>query len=350
MRAFTLVELLVVIGIMVLLMGIIVATYQSMSAQNRRSACAANLKAIGQALAIFRDDYKCFPPDATEYLWTEAAVYEYRRLYGQDPPGESGLGTLVGAAYHPEGKPFAPDPSYSYYKTEDSAIRGLGLFTLYYLGAYATTLPPESSDWRLYQEYGRPRTELKGKALKDLDWFRGSGYLDNLNVFHCPANPAELTGADVQQVRQSQDKTAPPDDPEPTVPDGLPDTPGISFLNGWNNYDQYYRRNYWGNEFGGGAPTTWSRNTYGKRDLFDPYPSKDTVVTWCPHHRRSVAPRWPGNPYPNDQYRRNPQLRDGDMDIVLFADGSVRRMTAQQDNRMFEEPTPDASWPQGPIM
>ena len=41
-RGFTLVELLVVIGIMALLMGIVLPTFLVMGRQNRRDTCAAN--------------------------------------------------------------------------------------------------------------------------------------------------------------------------------------------------------------------------------------------------------------------------------------------------------------------
>jgi len=316
--AFTLVELLVVIAIMVVVMAIVVPSYRALAAQNRRSSCAANLKAIGQALTIFREDYQCYPPDATENLWTAEAVAEYRQLYGVDPPGDHSVGTLVGAAYHPDGRPFA------------TGVQGLGLLTLYYLGAYSSQLPPESSDWRLYDDehdvsLWRLRTSLQrsGQGLNGLAWFKGSGYITKLSTFHCAANAATLYEGDLA-VRQV-----------------LPQTPGIPYLRGWGNYDMYYRRNFWGNEWGGGAPTEWTRQRYGDRNLFQPYAPADTVVTWCPHHRDSTPPSGPGVPR---------DVVPGDQDLVLFADGSVRRMTAQRENRMYQEPSAGGAWPEGPIM
>jgi hypothetical protein len=77
------------------------------------------------------------------------------------------------------------------------------------------------------------------------------------------------------------------------------------------------------------------------RNLFQPYPPADTVVTWCPYHRKSSVPAFPGiavDPVPGDQ------------DMVLFADGSVRRMTSDRRNRMYQEPAPGVGWPTGPIM
>ncbi len=111
-RGFTLIELLVVMGIAAILMAIIVPSFVGMARQHRQATCAANLKAIGQALALFHEDYGCYPPDCTEYLWTPEAEKEYTRLYGVEPPSDYRTGTLTGAAYHPDGRPFAPESSY----------------------------------------------------------------------------------------------------------------------------------------------------------------------------------------------------------------------------------------------
>jgi len=304
---FTLVEMLVVIAIIVAIMAIAVPSYQALAANNRRASCAASMKSLGQALAIFREDYQCFPPDATEYLWTPEAVAEYRSMYGIDPPGDHSIGTLVGAAYHPDGQPF------------ETGVRGLGLFTLYYVGAYSAQPPPVSSDPRIrdYAESSDPslqslRTSLERNrsGLNGLPWFRGSGYITEMKTFHCPGNGAELFEQDM--VQRSQ----------------------LPYLRGWNNYDVYYRRNFWHP----GAPIP---DVTDNRNLFKPYPPADTVVTWCAHHRSSSAPAGPGVvSMPNP----------GDQDLVLFVDGTVRRMAAQGENRMYQEPSTGAGWPEGPIM
>ncbi len=301
---FTLVELLVVIGIIVLVMAITVPSYNALSAQNQRSSCAANLKAIGQALALFREDYQCFPPDSTENLWTEEAVAQYRQIYGVEPPGDHSIGTLVGAAYRPDGTPF------------ETGVKGLGLFTLYYIGAYASQLPPASSDWRLYDDENntslpslRFRLQQSGQGLNGLSWFKGSGYVTERLTYHCPAGDAKLTQSD------------------------LGDRSKLPLLGGWNSYDRYYRRNFWHP----GAPTELTDN----RNLFDPYPPADTVVTWCPYHRDTSPPSGPG--VASD-------VTPGDQDLVLFVDGSVRRMASQRENRMYQEPSTGGAWPEGPIM
>ncbi len=294
------------IAIVITVMAIAVPSYRAMSAQNQRSSCAANLKAIGQALALFREDYQCFPPDKTEYLWTQEAVAEYRQAYGIDPPGDHSVGTVTGAAYHPDGTPF------------ETGVKGLGLFTLYYVGAYSAQLPPLSSDPRIVDspdstdpvlKYLRTNLQRSHQGLNGLPWFRGGGYVTKLTTYHCPASAAKLDESYLGERSM------------------LPD------LRGWNTYDMYYRRNFWTI----GAPTGLIDN----RNLFTPYPPADTVVTWCPYHRNTRAPSGPG--VPSD-------VRPGDQDLVLFADGSVRRMAAQRENRMYKEPGGGGAWPEGPIM
>ncbi len=295
------------IAVVVVIMAIVVPSYQALASNNRRASCAANMKALAQGLALFREDYQCFPPDATEWLWTPEAVQSYRDMYGIDPPGDHGIGTLVGAAYHPDGTPF------------ETGVRGLGLFTLYYLGAYSAQLPPPSSDWRIrdYPESADPALralrsglEQSGRGLNGLSWFRGSGYITEMATYHCPSNASEL------------------------FPDDLVQRAQLPYLRSWNNYDMFYRRNFWHP----GAPIP---GVTDNRNLFNPYPPADTVVTWCPHHRSSSPPRGPGvESIPNP----------GDQDLVLFADGTVRRMATQLQNRMYQEPSLGVGWPEGPIM
>jgi len=316
MGAFTLIEMMVVVAIMAMLAAIVIPSYHLYERRQYRSSCAADLKAIGQALAVFREEYGCYPPDATEFLWTEEAVKEYRRQYGADPPGDHRLGTPFGAAYHPDGRPFAPDAGYEFYKSESNAVHGLGLYTLYYLGAYARSLPPSSLEPRFYDEAGHLRPGVNGaKGLSQFDWFKGSGYITEFSTFHCPANGEKLDQAALPW-RQTTDRV------------------GVPYLRGWGNYDMFYRRTFWRPGLRPGADDD-------RRNLFQQYPPVDTVITWCPYHRSARPPSGPS---------AVGEVNPGDEDLVLFADGSVRRLVASTTNRPYQNPAGDFGYPQGPIM
>lgn len=60
-RAFTLVEILVVVGIICLLAAILFPAFNRVRALGRRTTCASNLRQIGMALNQYAQDYKFYP-------------------------------------------------------------------------------------------------------------------------------------------------------------------------------------------------------------------------------------------------------------------------------------------------
>lgn len=92
----TLIELMVVIGIMAILAAMVLPAFRAIQYRHQMSICAANLKDLGQALLMYRSDYLAFPPDATEWwdvgkgqhgLGLSQLYYAYW-AYEQAPPAE----------------------------------------------------------------------------------------------------------------------------------------------------------------------------------------------------------------------------------------------------------------------
>lgn len=81
-KGFTLVELLVVIGIIALLISILLPALNAAREQAKRVACASNLRQMGQALTMYINDWKYYPGHAVNENGTFYAVWPVRlRLY-----------------------------------------------------------------------------------------------------------------------------------------------------------------------------------------------------------------------------------------------------------------------------
>ena len=86
-RGFTLVELLVVIGIIALLIAILLPALSSAREQANRVKCAANLRSIGQAMRLYAHENRGQYP-RTRYVLTDAP--KYFNTNGIGPPFGTG--------------------------------------------------------------------------------------------------------------------------------------------------------------------------------------------------------------------------------------------------------------------
>jgi prepilin-type processing-associated H-X9-DG protein/prepilin-type N-terminal cleavage/methylation domain-containing protein len=86
---FTLLELLVVVGIVAVLIGILLPVLSKAREQARRVRCAANLRAIGQGLIIYVNDFHHYPGHKISRTGTldSTAIWptRLRRLVGGNP-------------------------------------------------------------------------------------------------------------------------------------------------------------------------------------------------------------------------------------------------------------------------
>ncbi|GIV08696.1 MAG: hypothetical protein KatS3mg019_0787 [Fimbriimonadales bacterium] len=113
-RGFSLVELLVVIALITLLAAILLPALMSARRSAQRTACISNLRQIGLAVRMYRDDYQELPP----YL---SAVHAYTgdpRIFvcPVDPlEGKHEVRDTLGDAFRLEGNSYLPSGvSYTY--------------------------------------------------------------------------------------------------------------------------------------------------------------------------------------------------------------------------------------------
>ncbi len=250
---FTLIELLIVIGIVALLLAITVPVFFSISRGSDATSCAANLKAISQALRLYWQDYGAYPatPDVASAAQAQAAAQAYaagRFDAGDRPRGFGGLADLY--------------PNY---------LRNLAAFRC-------------------------PANMVRQPTNRALDKSGWTAYFDDTS-----------TGWHAADIRNF--------DPS---------------MWGYNNYGAYYYQE--------GDPTNWRAYYHLHRPsiaLSDPTNRRQlrgsvtgglvfvpaaTVVTWCPYNRRSGI---------HGDLGTTPH--GSDLDIVLFADGTVKRVPARND-------------------
>lgn len=72
-RGFSLVELLTVVGIVAVLTGIAIPTFNAVRGRARHASCAENLHQLGAGLTLYANDHEGWLPPATteEFVWSK---------------------------------------------------------------------------------------------------------------------------------------------------------------------------------------------------------------------------------------------------------------------------------------
>src|SRR2546423_2828873 len=89
-KAFTLVELLVVIGIIAILIGILLPTLGRAREAARVVACASNARQLALAIRLFSQEHRGYMPALSDKAWAyqndkSRSIWVYRATPGQPP-------------------------------------------------------------------------------------------------------------------------------------------------------------------------------------------------------------------------------------------------------------------------
>lgn len=126
-RGFTIVELLVVIGILALLMAILLPVVRRARESGRRAVCMSNLRQVGLAMLLYVDENKGYLPRSAPYSNETNDDWLWWEPDRRDNIGAHGLGVHLNLSNTPQGLAAVRCPSDDW----NARVRAAGKYGTY---------------------------------------------------------------------------------------------------------------------------------------------------------------------------------------------------------------------------
>jgi len=150
--AFTLTEMIVVVGIILILLALLFPTFRGMFAGAMRARCASNLRQIGAGWAAYITENKGQLPVPHD---------DYRMLYNWDGT-PAGIGMVIEAGYLPE-----PNPRYT------MEPKDRGIYVCPALTPMSNYTPGGNSiTYAVDPRNGRYRSDIGGPGVNHVFWIK----------------------------------------------------------------------------------------------------------------------------------------------------------------------------------
>lgn len=196
---FTLVEMLVVIGVIVMLVGILLPAVNKAYTYAVRSHMQQNIQSIKSALESYKTDHSNYP--LIDYTDTQLATANYAGAVvlcwalvapgntAQDGSGNYSSGTDLpapGFSIVPKGQVYGP-----YLMVDNFKLMTDAGMTTNVPGPYPPTSPPNEPNWYLSDRYGHPILYFKANKSADIYNTNYPGFVADWTPSNS-ANPAPL--------------------------------------------------------------------------------------------------------------------------------------------------------------